>query len=146
MTGPNHSGTQLHGFLAYLIKCIATENPYTVFGYQGKQVRDNIHCADLISAFDHFFQKPRSGEVYNIGGSRFSNCSMLEAIEIGEQISGKKLSWSYSETNRVGDHIWWVSDVSKFQEHYPEWELKYDIERICREIYEANLERWCAHV
>jgi len=146
LTGPNHSGTQLHGFLAYLIKCIATENPYTVFGYQGKQVRDNIHCADLIAAFDHFFQQPRSAEVYNMGGSRFSNCSVLEAIQIGEEISGKELSYSYSQTNRVGDHIWWVSDVSKFQSHYPDWQLKYDIQRICQEIYAANVERWCAHV
>ena len=142
LTGPNHSGTQLHGFLAYLVKCATTETPYTVFGYQGKQVRDNIHSADLISAFDHFFQAPRCGEVYNIGGSRHSNCSMLEAIDICEQITGRPMQWSYSEANRAGDHIWWISDVAKFQSHYPTWRLTYDVPRICREIYENNIERW----
>ena len=119
LTGPNHSGTQLHGFLAYLVKCAATGLPYTVFGYQGKQVRDNIHSADLIDAFDQFFQAPRCGEVYNIGGSRMSNCSMLEAIDICQQVTGRPLDWTYSEQNRVGDHIWWVSNVGKFQAHYP---------------------------
>jgi len=142
LTGPNHSGTQLHGFLAYLVKCAATGTPYTVFGYEGKQVRDNIHSADLIRAFDQVFQNPRCGEVYNIGGSRFSNCSMLEAIEICEELTGQPLQWSYSETNRTGDHIWWISDVRKFQSHYPEWRLRYDVPAICREIYENNVERW----
>jgi len=142
LTGPNHSGTQLHGFLAYLMKCTATGNPYTVFGYQGKQVRDNIHSYDLIQAFDHFFQAPRCGEVYNIGGSRFSNCSMLEAIQICEEITGSELNRNYSETNRVGDHIWWISDVSKFESHFPEWKLTYNIPRILQEIYDANVERW----
>ena len=142
LTGPNHSGTQLHGFLAYLVKCATTGTPYTVFGYKGKQVRDNIHCADLINAFDHFFRAPRSGEVYNIGGSRFSNCSMLEAIETCEEITGQPMNYTYSETNRMGDHIWWVSDVSKFQSHYPDWNLSYDVPRICREIHENNVERW----
>ena len=142
LTGPNHSGTQLHGFLAYLMKCIMTDSRYTVFGYKGKQVRDNIHCADLIHAFDAFFRSPRHGEVYNIGGGRFSNCSMLEAIEIGQQIAGKELQWNYSETNRVGDHIWWISDDSKFMRHYPEWQLQYDVRGILQEMYEQNLERW----
>ena len=142
LTGPNHSGTQLHGFLAYLVKCAATDTPYTVFGYQGKQVRDNIHSADLIQAFDQFWRAPRSGEVYNIGGGRFSNCSMLEAIGICEEITERPMEWNYSETNRAGDHIWWVSDVSKFAAHYPEWKLTFDVPRICREIYEANAERW----
>jgi CDP-paratose 2-epimerase len=142
LTGPNHAGTQLHGFLAYLVKCAATETPYTVFGYRAKQVRDNIHSADLISAFDHFFRKPRSGEVYNMGGGRKSNCSMLEAISICEEITDRPMRWSYSETNRTGDHVWWVSDVSKFASHYPEWRLAYDVPRICREIYEANAESW----
>ncbi len=142
LTGPNHSGTKLHGFLAYLMKCTVSGKPYTVFGYKGKQVRDNIHSADLIQAFDHFFSAPRTGEVYNIGGGRFSNCSMLEAIQIGEELAGRELDWTYQETNRIGDHIWWISDISKFASHYPEWHLQYDIEAICREIYEANVERW----
>ena len=142
LTGPNHSGTKLHGFLAYLMKCTVMEAPYTVFGYQGKQVRDNIHSADLIRAFDHFYQAPRCGEVYNIGGGRFSNCSMLEAIEICESTSGYKLDWSYDDANRQGDHIWWISDFSKFQAHYPEWHLKHDVRQMCQEIYKANVERW----
>lgn len=142
LTGPNHSGTQLHGFLAYLMKCTVTGDPYTVFGYKGKQVRDNIHSEDLISAFDHFFQNPRSGEVYNIGGSRFSHCSMIEAIKICEEIAGRPLNHSYSDTNRIGDHMWWVSDVSKFESHYPEWSLKKNITDICTEIFEHNVERW----
>jgi CDP-paratose 2-epimerase len=142
LTGPNHSGTQLHGFLAYLVKCATTGAPYTVFGYKGKQVRDNIHSADLISAFDHFFRAPRSGQVYNLGGSRFSNCSMMEAIAICEEITGQAMNYTYSETNRVGDHIWWISDVGKFQSHYPDWKLTYDVPRICREIHENNVERW----
>jgi CDP-paratose 2-epimerase len=142
LTGPNHSGTQLHGFLAYLVKCAATGTPYTVFGYCGKQVRDNIHSVDLIAAFDQFFQKPRCGEVYNIGGGRYSNCSMLEAIQICEELTGQSMQWTYSETNRTGDHIWWISDIAKFQKHYPSWELTYDVPRIMREIYEFNSERW----
>lgn len=145
LTGPNHSGTQLHGFLAYLMKCIMTESPYTVFGYKGKQVRDNIHSADLIRAFDAFFQAPRSGEVYNIGGGRFSNCSMLEAIAIGEQIAGKPLELRYSETNRVGDHMWWISDNRKFMNHYPTWQLQYDVRGILEEMHAQNLERWRVH-
>lgn len=142
LTGPNHSGTQLHGFLAYLMKCTMTGTPYTVFGYKGKQVRDNIHSLDLIQAFDHFYRKPRSGEVYNIGGSRFSHCSMLEAIKICEEITGNKLEQSYQETNRTGDHIWYVSDVSKFQRHYPNWKLTKNIQDILGEIYEHNTNRW----
>ena len=142
LTGPNHSGTQLHGFLAYLMKCTMKNDPYTIFGYKGKQVRDNIHSYDLIQAFDHFYRAPRSGEVYNIGGSRFSHCSMLEAIQICEEICGQKLDYSYEETNRTGDHIWYVSDVSKFQEHYPKWHLTKDIRTILSEIHEFNLSRW----
>jgi len=142
LTGPNHSGTQLHGFLAYLVKCAATGTPYTVFGYRGKQVRDNIHSADLIQAFDHFFRTPRVGEVYNIGGNRYSNCSMLEAIRLCEDLTGRPVKWKYSEVNRTGDHIWWISSVSKFSGHYPDWRMTYNVPRICREIYETNAERW----
>jgi CDP-paratose 2-epimerase len=142
LTGPNHSGTQLHGFLAYLMKCTMTGSPYTVFGYKGKQVRDNIHSADLIRAFYEFFKAPRIGEVYNIGGGRYSNCSMLEAIELCQQIAGKKLQWAYTEQNRTGDHIWWISDLTKFRNHYPAWQLQYNVPAILQEIYEQNLERW----
>jgi CDP-paratose 2-epimerase len=142
LTGPNHSGTQLHGFLAYLMKCAATETDYTVFGYKEKQVRDNIHSADLIRAFDEFFQEPRSGEVYNMGGGRHSNCSMLEAISLCEGITGKPFHRNYVGQSRRGDHIWWISDVSRFQQHYPNWRLEYDVPAILREIYEFNIERW----
>lgn len=142
LTGPNHSGTQLHGFLAYLMKCTMTNTPYKIFGYQGKQVRDNIHSCDLIQAFDHFYRAPRSGEVYNIGGSRFSHCSMLEAIQMCEEISGRKLQYTYEDENRMGDHIWYVSDVSKFKSHYPEWSLTKDVRTILTEIFEYNTTRW----
>lgn len=141
LTGPGHSGTHLHGFLAYLMKCTVTGRPYQVLGYQGKQVRDNIHSFDLIRAFDEFFLAPRIGEVYNIGGSRFSHCSMREAIELCQEISGRELQHEYVETNRTGDHIWYVSDVSKFQMHYPGWQLTYDIPRILEEIHAAQVDR-----
>ena len=118
------------------------EIPYTVFGYKGKQVRDNIHSSDLIRAFDAFFRAPRSGEVYNIGGGRFSNCSMLEAIQLCQQVAGKPLQWAYSEQNRTGDHIWWISDLTRFQSHYPEWQLRYSIVDILREMHEENRSRW----
>jgi CDP-paratose 2-epimerase len=135
LTGPAHAGTELHGFLAYLMRCTVTGNPYRVFGYKGKQVRDNIHSHDLVEMFWQFFQKPRSGEVYNAGGSRHSNCSMLEAIDECERISGKKLKWTYVEDNRIGDHIWWVSDVRKFQAHYPDWKFRHGLNEILTEIH-----------
>jgi CDP-paratose 2-epimerase len=137
LTGPAHAGTELHGFLAYLMKCTATGRSYRVFGYQGKQVRDNIHSHDLVEAFWQFFQTPRSGEVYNMGGSRHANCSMLEAIALCEEISGKKLDWTYVEDNRIGDHIWYVSDVRKFQKHYPNWKYRYGLKEILNEIHSA---------
>jgi CDP-paratose 2-epimerase len=142
LTGPSHSGTQLHGFLSYLMKCTMVGKSYEIYGYKGKQVRDNIHSYDLVNAFYHFYQKPRVAEVYNIGGSRFSNCSMLEAIDKCEEISGKNLDWKYVETNRIGDHIWWISDISKFEKHYPDWNLTYNIDGILGEIYEQNIDRW----
>ncbi|BDP44145.1 NAD-dependent epimerase (plasmid) [Deinococcus aetherius] len=145
LTGPNHSGTQLHGFLAYLMKCTMTGTPYTVFGYRGKQVRDNIHSHDLIQAFYHFSQNPRIAEVYNIGGGRESNCSMLEAIQMSQEITGRDLKYTYTDDNRSGDHIWYISDLAKFEQHYPEWSITYDVPRILREMYEYNLERWAAH-
>lgn len=142
LTGPSHSGTKLHGFLAYLMKCTVSGTPYNVFGYKGKQVRDNIHSADLIAAFDAFHSNPRSAAVYNIGGGRQSNCSMLEAITLCEEISDKKLDWTYEEGNRAGDHIWWVGDLAKFESDYPNWKLKHNVPDILKEIYEANVERW----
>ena len=135
LTGPAHAGAELHGFLAYLMKCAIEGKPYKVFGYKGKQVRDNIHAHDLVDALWHFQQAPRIGEIYNIGGSRYSNCSMREAIEICERITGKSMNYTYLEENRVGDHVWWISDVRKFQNHYPSWSYKYDLESILLEIY-----------
>jgi CDP-paratose 2-epimerase len=142
LTGPAHSATQLHGFLAYVMRCIMTGTPYTVFGYKGKQVRDAIHSNDLIRAFDAFFRAPRYAEVYNIGGGRYSNCSVLEAIALGQRIVDRELNWTYSETNRIGDHIWWIGDNGKFAAHYPTWKQQYNVEAIAREIYAANIERW----
>ena len=144
LTGPNHSGTALHGFLAYLMKCAATGAPYTIFGYKGKQVRDNIHSSDLILAFDEVFRDPGVAEVYNMGGGRESNCSMLEAIDLCERITGRKMNYSYTEDNRSGDHIWYISDLRKFKARYPKWGIRYDVPRILGEIYEFNRERWSA--
>jgi CDP-paratose 2-epimerase len=141
LTGPSHSGTQLHGFLAYLMQCTISGSPYTVFGYKGKQVRDNIHSYDLVNAFYHFYKNPRMGEVYNMGGSRHSNCSMQEAIAMCEDIAGRKLKYSYTDNNRSGDHIWYISDVRKFQSHYPEWKYKYDMHTILQDIFEAQAAR-----
>jgi CDP-paratose 2-epimerase len=141
LTGPAHSGAPLHGFLSWLMKCAVTGQQYTVFGYKGKQVRDNIHSADLVSALWHLFRNPRVAEVYNIGGGRHSQCSILEAIAICERLTGRPMNWTYSEDNRVGDHIWWISDVSKFQNHYPEWRYRYDLEALLREIHAAVEDR-----
>lgn len=144
LTGPNHSGARLHGFLAYLMKCTVERRSYEVLGYRGKQVRDNIHSADLVRAFQCFFEAPRIGEVYNIGGGRASNCSMLEAIEMCEAIAGLPLAWTYNDTNRIGDHIWWISDLRKFQDHYPQWQVRFDVRGILGEIYDMNKGRWRA--
>jgi CDP-paratose 2-epimerase len=141
LTGPAHSGAELHGFLAYLVKCALTEKPYTIYGYKGKQVRDNIHSYDLVTAFWQYFQKPIPGAVYNMGGSRHSNCSMLEAIAYTEELTGRQLKYSLSDEARSGDHIWWISDVRKFQQDFPEWKYKYDLKLILREIIEATTER-----
>lgn len=141
LTGPKHSGTQLHGFLSYLMKCAITGDHYTVFGYKGKQVRDNIHSFDLVNMFWHFYQNPRQGEVYNAGGSRFANCSMAEGIKVCEEITGNKMNYSYSQDNRIGDHIWWVSDVSKFKSHYPNWDFNYNVHDTLAQIFEAMRKR-----
>lgn len=141
LTGPNHSGAQLHGFLAYLMKCAISHQPYTVFGYKGKQVRDNIHSHDLVQMFWHFYQAPRPGEVYNAGGGRFSNCSMTEAVSLCEVITGNKMQVSYSDSNRIGDHIWYVSDLSKFRSHYTQWHWKYDLQATLVEMYQNMKKR-----
>jgi CDP-paratose 2-epimerase len=144
LTGPNHAGTQLHGFLSYLMRCTMTGEPYTVFGYHGKQVRDNIHSADLVAAFEVFHRDPRAAAVYNIGGGRHSNCSMLEAIELCQQIAGRELAYSLVEGNRIGDHRWWISDLEPFRRDYPEWEILHDVPDILREIHDRNADRWVA--
>jgi CDP-paratose 2-epimerase len=136
LTGSKHSGTQLHGFLSYLMKCAITGNHYTIFGYKGKQVRDNIHSYDLVNMFWHFYQAPRQGEVYNAGGGRHANCSMIEAIKLCEEISGNKMNYSYAENNRIGDHIWWISDVSKFKNHYVGWNWQWDLRATLEQMHE----------
>jgi len=135
LTGPNHSGTQLHGFLAYLMKCTITGDHYTIFGYEGKQVRDNIHSFDLVNMFWNFHLNPKQGIAYNAGGGRYSNCSMKEAITLCEEITGKKLAHSYSNENRIGDHIWYISDVSKFKKDYPDWDWQYKLDDILLQMY-----------
>jgi CDP-paratose 2-epimerase len=140
LTGPHHSGAQLHGFLAYLMRCALSGSQYTIYGYKGKQVRDNIHSYDLVNMFWHYYRHPRQGEVYNAGGSRFSNCSVLEAIELCEKITGKKMNCGYAEANRVGDHIWYISDVAKFKKHYPEWDYTFTLQSTLEEMY-RNMEK-----
>jgi CDP-paratose 2-epimerase len=137
LTGPAHAGAELHGFLAYLVKCAVTDTSYTVFGYKGKQVRDNIHAFDFVNALWHFFENPREAEVYNMGGSRHSHCSMVEAIAMCERLTGRPMKWSYDKTNRAGDHMWWVSDVRKFQDHYPAWRYRYNLKTMLAEIQTA---------
>jgi CDP-paratose 2-epimerase len=142
LTGPNHAGARLHGFLSYLMRCTVTGEPYTVLGYGGLQVRDNIHSADLVEAFMSYHRAPRPGAVYNIGGGRESNCSMLEAIDRCQQIAGRELHWTLVDENRIGDHRWWISDLNEFKRDYPDWELRYGIDEILQEIHDQNVERW----
>jgi len=137
LTGPAHAGAELHGFLAYLVRACTEGRPYRIFGYKGKQVRDNLHARDLVEAFWQFIQVPRPGEVYNMGGGVYSNCSMLEAIEMTETAVGRKLDWSYVDEARIGDHKWWVSDLAKFQSHYPDWRVQHDVPAIIDEITDA---------
>ncbi len=134
ITGPNHSGVRLHGFLSYLVKRCLVEKKYSLIGYKGKQVRDNLHSNDLVNCFWEFFKKPRYGEVYNIGGGRYSNCSILEALEIVEKISQVKIKKEFIKKNRIGDHIWYISNIKKFKNHYPNWKQKYNTERIIDEL------------
>lgn len=142
LTGPSHSGTQLHGFLSYLMKCAITGTEYTIFGYKGKQVRDNIHSFDFVRAINCFFKNPKCAEVYNMGGGRKSNCSMMEAIEICEEITGNSMNIVISDKSRIGDHIWWISDTSKFSSHYPDWDITYNVKNILIEIFENNKDLW----
>ena len=142
LTGPNHAGTRLHGFLSYLMRCTMTGDAYSVCGYGGKQVRDNIHSADLVAAFAAFHNNPRSAAVYNMGGGRVSNCSMLEAIAMCEEIAGSELNWTLDDRSRMGDHRWWISDLGAFQTDYPEWEIQHNVRAILEQIYAHNLERW----
>jgi CDP-paratose 2-epimerase len=144
LTGPSHAGAKLHGFLSYLMRCTITGERYTVFGYGGKQVRDNIHSADVVAAFDAFHRAPRPAAVYNLGGGRESNVSMLEAIALCEQIAGRPLEHTISDEARLGDHRWWISDLSEFQRDFPEFRLRHGIEDVLREIHDANVERWSA--
>lgn len=146
LTGPNHAGARLHGFLSYLMRCTVAGEPYTVYGYEGKQVRDNVHSADLVAAFAAFHAAPRRGAVYNIGGGRASNCSMLEAIDLCQSIAGRELQWELGAENRIGDHRWWISDLEPFRRDYPDWDITHDVEAILREIFEANVEMWTAAV
>lgn len=142
LTGPAHAGTELHGFLAYLMRCTATGERYTVYGHQGKQVRDNIHADDVAAAFVAYHRNPSPGAVYNLGGGPDNNISMLEAIAACETITGETLDWTYSDEARVGDHRWWVSDLGPFQADHPEWQIEHPIDELLREIHEHNRERW----
>lgn len=141
LTGPNHTGVELHGFLSYLIKCNLEEKPYTVFGYKGKQVRDNIHSYDVARFIEEFIKAPRVAEVYNLGGGKDNTCSIWEAFDLISNISGKEMKYSYSETNRIGDHICYYSDLRKMKAHYPNWQITKPLETVFQEIYQSWIER-----
>jgi CDP-paratose 2-epimerase len=142
LTGPQHSATRLHGFLAYVMRCAMTGEHYTVCGYKGKQVRDALHSNDLVRAFEAFYREPKPAAVYNIGGGRTSNASVLEAISLAEVITGREMSWSYDDVNRIGDHVWWIGDNGRFERDFPHWKVTHDVKSILGEIHEANAERW----
>ncbi len=142
LTGAHHAATELHGFLAYLMRCTMMDEPYTVFGYKGKQVRDVIDSGDVVRAFEAFFRAPRQFEVYNIGGGRRSNVSVLEAIRACEEVVGRPLRWDYLDENRIGDHVWWISDNAKFEQHYPGWQVRKSVLEMVREMWESNKNRW----
>ena len=144
LTGPAHAGAKLHGFLSYLMRCTVVGDDYTIFGYDGKQVRDNIHSRDVVAAFSAFHSNPRPGAVYNLGGGRTSNCSMLEAIELCEEIAGTDLSYTLGDTPRMGDHHWWISDTAEFEADYPGWNVTVGVRDVLQEIYDANVELWSA--
>lgn len=142
LTGPGHSAAELHGYLAYVMRCVMEQRVYRIFGYKGKMVRDAIHSHDLVSSFEAFFRAPRVAEVYNMGGGRFSNASHIEAFKIASEITGLEARTEYVEENRVGDHQWWISSTARFEEHYPDWKMTYDVPAILREMYEANQDVW----
>jgi CDP-paratose 2-epimerase len=141
LTGPSHSGVELHGFLSYLVKVGVTGRPYTIYGYKGKQVRDQIHSEDVIAAFEAFWHNPRAGEVYNIGGGRVNSASVIECIELIEQIAGSKVDWTYQDQNRAGDHVCYISDMQKFRSHYPSWQLRHSMEDILTSMIESERAR-----
>jgi CDP-paratose 2-epimerase len=141
LTGPNHSGVELHGFLSYLLKCNLTDTLYRVYGYKGKQVRDNIHSLDVARFIEMYIDDPRPGEVYNMGGGRQNSCSILEAFEMAESVTGRASVWEYEDQNREGDHICYISDLSKAREHYPEWSITRSLEDIFEETYASWSER-----
>jgi len=141
LTGPNHSGVELHGFLSYLIKCNLQEKEYTIFGYKGKQVRDNIHSYDVVRFIEEFLKSPRSGEVYNLGGGRENSVSILEAFDLIAEISGKPMKYKYSDQNRLGDHICYISDLSKMKSHYPDWDITKDLKTTFQEIHDSWVDR-----
>jgi len=136
ITGPNHSGASLHGFLSYLVKSSLNNKKYNIIGYKGKQVRDNLHSNDLVKCFWEFYKKPRNGEIYNMGGGRYSNCSIIEALDLVEVYTKTKIKKKILKLPRVGDHIWYISDTSKFKKHYPNWKQKYDTKKIIEELIE----------
>lgn len=142
LTGPAHAAAELHGFLAYLMRCVMEERTYNLYGYKGKMVRDAIHSRDVVAAFEAFFRDPRCGEVYNLGGGRASNTSHLEAFAVAAEITGREPRINELDEPRTGDHIWYISDMSRFREHYPGWRLTYDVPAILRELYEANADSW----
>jgi CDP-paratose 2-epimerase len=141
LTGPAHAGVELHGFMSYLVKATVEGLPYRIYGYKGKQVRDQIHSADVVQAFQAFIDAPRSGEVYNLGGGRTNNASLLESIDLIEQVSGRRLSWTYDEQNRIGDHICYISNMAKFRAHYPTWNVQVSLDEIADEMVAATLRR-----
>jgi CDP-paratose 2-epimerase len=145
LTGPAHSAAELHGFLAYLMRCVMEGRTYNLYGYRGKMVRDAIHSHDVLTAFEAFFRQPRRGEVYNLGGGRFAHTSHIEAFQLAEEIAGRAAKVNYLDQARTGDHQWWISDMTKFRAHYPDWRPSYDIPMILREIYRANADIWVPH-
>jgi CDP-paratose 2-epimerase len=146
LTGPSHSGVELHGFLSYLVKVALTGGTYKVFGYKGKQVRDNIHSYDVIQSFEAYRKNPRPGEVYNLGGGRENNISILESFDLIENLTGKKVNWEYLDQNRIGDHICYISDLRKMKSHFPEWRLTRSITDIFQEIITAEKERFAVKI
>jgi CDP-paratose 2-epimerase len=141
LTGPHHSGVELHGFLSYLVKCNLEEKKYFIYGYKGKQVRDNIHSYDVVRFIDEFIKAPRTGEVYNIGGGKQNTCSILEAFDMISALSGKKMIYEYKDENRIGDHICYYSDLTKMKQHFPNWDITISLPRVFEEIYEAWIGR-----